>query len=122
MYLEHSRSQQSVYKGSLLSHSDSFSLNSPRSTFCFLAIFSLAPYTLRVEAAEKQAKRKRKKKERNNKKALQTSQSGKRKASRASASKTKRQKPSGGGAAAAEVQPAAPSKVARSSSAVKLPT
>jgi hypothetical protein len=35
MYLEHSRSQQSVYKGSLLSHSDSFSSNSPCSTFAF---------------------------------------------------------------------------------------
>jgi hypothetical protein len=76
----------------------------------------------RVEAAEKQAKREREKQERNNKKALQTSQSGKRKASRAPAPKAKRQKPSGGGAAAAEVQPAAPSKVARSGRAVKLPT
>jgi hypothetical protein len=35
MYLEHSRSQQSVYKGSLPSYSDSFSLNSPCSTFAF---------------------------------------------------------------------------------------
>jgi hypothetical protein len=35
MYLEHSRSHQSVYKGSLPSHSDSFSLNSPCSTFAF---------------------------------------------------------------------------------------
>jgi hypothetical protein len=76
----------------------------------------------RVEAAKKQAKRERKKQERNNKKALQTSQSGKRKASRAPASKAKRQKPSGSGAAAAEVQPAAPSKVAGSGRAVKLPT
>jgi hypothetical protein len=76
----------------------------------------------RVEAAEKQAKREREKQERNNKKALQTSQLGKRRASRAPVPKAKRQKSSGGGAAAAEVQPAAPSKVARSGRAVKLPT
>jgi hypothetical protein len=35
MYLEHSRSQQPVYKGSLPSHSDSFSSNSPCSSFAF---------------------------------------------------------------------------------------
>jgi hypothetical protein len=35
MYLEHSRSQQPVYKGSLPFHSDSSSLNSPCSTFVF---------------------------------------------------------------------------------------
>jgi hypothetical protein len=35
MYLEHPKSQQSVYKGSLLSYSDSSSSNSPCSTFAF---------------------------------------------------------------------------------------
>jgi hypothetical protein len=36
MYLEYSRSQQSVYEGSLPSHSDSFSSNLPCSTFALL--------------------------------------------------------------------------------------
>jgi hypothetical protein len=36
MYLEHSRSQQSVYQSSLLSYLDSSLLNSPCSTFAFL--------------------------------------------------------------------------------------
>jgi hypothetical protein len=36
MYLEHSRSQQCLYKDSLLYHLDSSSLNSPCSTFAFL--------------------------------------------------------------------------------------
>jgi hypothetical protein len=35
MYLEHSRSQQPVFKGSLPSHSDSSLSNSPCSTFAF---------------------------------------------------------------------------------------
>jgi hypothetical protein len=42
MYLEHSRSQQPVYKGSLPSHSDSF-LSIHIVQLCLLAIFSLAP-------------------------------------------------------------------------------
>jgi hypothetical protein len=57
MYLEHSKSQQSVYQSSLLSHLDSSLLNSLCSTFAFLLSLvwlltaaSLSVYAERITA------------------------------------------------------------------------